>query len=573
MISCKQQYYRWLTEATDDMELIADLEKIEQNSDEIHERFYRDLEFGTAGLRGILGAGTNRMNIYTVRLATQGLANFLNKRYKNPSVAISHDSRHKSRLFTEESARVLAANGIKVFISRELEPTPVLSFCVRELKCNAGIMITASHNPAIYNGYKCYGEDGCQMTDHAAGEVYNEISKLDCFKDVKLCSFDEALNSGTIDYIKEETYEAYLQNVLSQTVNKDICKDAGLSVVYTPLNGTGNILVREALKRINVNDIKIVKEQELPDGNFPTCPYPNPEIPSTMNLGLELARQTGADLLLATDPDADRVGIAAKDKNGEYRLFSGNETGILLTNYILMSRKELGNLPQNPIIVKTIVTSILIDRICKKYGCERRNVLTGFKYIGDQILRLEQVNEENRFVFGFEESSGYLAGTYVRDKDAVVASMLICEMAAFYKKQNKNLPEIIDELYAEYGYYLNTTLNFEFDGASGLEKMTSIMTELRENPPKAIANIKVVALADYLKSQELNVLTGETEKIDLPSSNVIAFSLEDGGSAIVRPSGTEPKIKLYITSVGKEKSDAEEKANLIASNMEKFIGV
>lgn len=568
----KELYELWLNNATEDSDLIEELKSIKDNDEEIYDRFYRSLEFGTAGLRGIIGAGTNRMNIYNVRLATQGLANYLNKKYEKSSVAISYDSRIKATKFAEEAARVLAANGIKAYITKELEPTPVLSFAVRELKCQSGIMVTASHNPAAYNGYKCYGDDGCQMTDDGANAVYSEIQSVDCFKGVKLVSFEDGIKKGLIEYIDDSLYEAYLKNVEAQAVNKDICKGADLQVVYTPLNGTGNKLVREILKRTGVEKVTVVKEQELPDGNFTTCPYPNPEIKEALALGLELCDKVKPDLLLATDPDSDRVGIAAIDGDS-YRLISGNETGIMLTNYILSSRKALNTLPENPIVVKTVVTSILINRICEKYGCELRNVLTGFKYIGEQILELEQKNEENRYVFGFEESYGYLAGTYVRDKDAVVASMLICEMAAYYKKQGKTLCNVIDELYEEYGYYQNTTLNFAFAGAAGMEKMQEIMSNLRTNAPKEIAGYKVIKTDDYLQSVSKDFVNNTETEITLPKSNVIAFTLENNNSVIVRPSGTEPKIKLYITAVGTDKANAADITDKLTNAGEKLLGV
>ena len=427
----KQTYNEWLENAVEDKDLKAELESIKNNEDEIYDRFYTALKFGTAGLRGIIGAGTNRMNIYVVRQATQGLANYVLKKYGNGSVAISHDSRIKADLFMNEAARVLAANGIKVYITSELQPTPVLSYLVRYFKCQAGIMVTASHNPAAYNGYKAYGEDGCQMTDVAANTVYDEISKLDMFKDVKIADFDEAVKRGMIEYVDESVYDTYLEKVMEQQVNPGVCNGADLKVVYTPLNGTGNKLVRKVLGKIGVNDVVVVPEQELPDGNFTTCPYPNPEIKEALAKGLELCEKEQPDLLLATDPDADRVGIAVKDYDGSYRLISGNEDGVMLTNYILSCKKASGNLPEKPVVVKTIVTTKLINKLCEKYGCELKNVLTGFKYIGEVILNLEKKHEENRYLFGFEESYGYLSGTYVRDKDAVVASKLVCELAAY----------------------------------------------------------------------------------------------------------------------------------------------
>ena len=417
-------------------------------------------------------------------------------------------------------------------------------------------MVTASHNPSKYNGYKCYGEDGCQMTDVAAGEVYDEIRKLDCFKDVKLVDFNEALNSGMIEYMKDEFYTSYLDKVQQQTIRENICKGSDLRVVYTPLNGAGNKLVRKILDRIGGKDVRIVKSQAMPDGNFPTCPYPNPEIREALEEGLKLCAQVKPDLLLATDPDSDRVGIAVPDGDG-YRLMTGNETGIMLTDYILRSRIELGTLPSDPVMVKTVVTSVLVDRVAAKYGVEVKNVLTGFKYIGEQILRLEEKGQEDRFVFGFEESYGYLAGSYVRDKDAVVASMLISEMAAYYKKQGKSLVEVIDGLYAEYGFYKNVTQSFEFEGASGMETMSNIMNNLRSFDSDEMAGRKIVRHADYLLQFDKDFVTGEEKKIDLPKSNVLSFFLEGGNAIIVRPSGTEPKIKIYFTGVGTDEQDAE----------------
>ena len=569
----KQTYNEWLENAVEDKDLKAELESIKNNEDEIYDRFYTALKFGTAGLRGIIGAGTNRMNIYVVRQATQGLANYVLKKYDNGSVAISHDSRIKADLFMNEAARVLAANGIKVYITSELQPTPVLSYLVRYFKCQAGIMVTASHNPAAYNGYKAYGEDGCQMTDVAANTVYDEISKLDMFKDVKIADFDEAVKSGMIEYVDESVYDTYLEKVMEQQVNPGVCKGADLKVVYTPLNGTGNKLVRKVLGKIGVNDVVVVPEQELPDGNFTTCPYPNPEIKEALAKGLELCEKEQPDLLLATDPDADRVGIAVKDYDGSYRLISGNEDGVMLTNYILSCKKASGKLPEKPVVVKTIVTTKLINKLCEKYGCELKNVLTGFKYIGEVILNLEKKHEENRYLFGFEESYGYLSGTYVRDKDAVVASMLVCEMAAYYKKQGKSLAEVIDGLYEEFGYYLNQTYSFEFGGAAGMQKMADIMTAVRDNTPKSIAGYDVVKVSDYLLRKETDVATGSVTDIDLPKSNVIALHLADDNAVIIRPSGTEPKIKLYITSVGKDKDNASEICEKLVVASKEILGI
>lgn len=570
-VSYNELYNLWLQNVKDG-NILSELKNICNDDSEIYERFYKDLEFGTAGLRGIIGAGTNRMNIYTVRRTTQGLADYLNENYKEASVAIAYDSRNKSDLFAKESACVLAANGIKAYITKELQPTPVLSFAVRNLGCKSGIMITASHNPAKYNGYKCYGDDGCQMTEHAANNVYNKIQKVDIFSGVKTLTFEEGIKIGKIVYIEDDLYNRYLENVMAQSINKDVCKESELKVVYTPLNGAGNKLVRKVLSNIGVKNVQVVKEQEYPDGNFPTCTYPNPEFKEALSLALDLAKNVNADLVLATDPDSDRVGIAVKESNS-YRLLSGNEVGIILLNYILSNRKSLGTLPNNPVAVKTIVSSKMIDVIAKAYKCELRDVLTGFKYIGEQILNLEKDGEENRFIFGFEESYGYLVGTYVRDKDAVVASMLICEMAEYYRKQGKTLSDVINELYNEYGFYQNTTLSYNFEGSAGMEKMQKIMDSLRNEHLTNIASMKVEKINDYKESTSIDKRTGNIDKIDLPKSNVISYELEGGSGAIVRPSGTEPKIKIYVTAVGKNIEESKAKTKDIISDMERILNL
>ena len=567
-------YKDWCEKAVDDADLVSELAAIQEDQKEIYERFYTALKFGTAGLRGIIGAGTNRMNIYVVRQATQGLANYVLKKYGKGAVAISHDSRIKADLFMIEAAKVLAANGIKAYITSELQPTPVLSYLVRYFHCQAGIMVTASHNEAKYNGYKAYGEDGCQMTDNAANAVYDEITSLDIFDDVKTMDFDEAVKAGLIEYVDDSVYDSYLEKVLEQQVNPGICKETNLKVVYTPLNGCGNKLVRKVLEKIGVTETVIVKEQELPDGNFPTCPYPNPETREALQRGLDLCETEQPDLLLATDPDSDRVGIAVKDYDGSYRLITGNENGVMLTNYILSCKKENGTLPEKPVVVKTIVSTPLIDKLCDDYGCELKNVLTGFKYIGEVILNLEKDHEENRYMFGFEESYGYLAGTYVRDKDAVVASMLICEMAAYYKNQGKDtLAGVIDGLYQKYGYYLNKTFSFKYEGAEGMQKMADIMSGIRGNLPESIAGFKVLKVSDYQLKTETDMTTGEETKLTLPTSNVIALHLEGDNCVIVRPSGTEPKIKLYITAVEESKEKATEICNKLLESSEEVLGL
>jgi phosphoglucomutase len=550
----------------EDQDLTNELLNIKDNENEIYERFYTDLEFGTAGLRGVIGAGINRMNIYTVRRATQGIANVLNNTYSNPSVAVSYDSRIKSDLFAMETAKVFAANGIKVYIYPTLMPTPCLSFAVRELNCKAGVMITASHNPAKYNGYKAYGEDGCQMNTQMCENVLKVITSLDIFNDVKTVDFDKALESGIIEYIDESVNEKFLSCVQNQAINPEATKNTDLHVVYTPLNGTGNIPVRKILQRIGVKNVDLVPQQTEPDGNFTTCPYPNPEIKEALKLGLEKAKEVKADLLLATDPDADRVGIAVR--NGEeYELLTGNETGVLLLEYICKSRCENGTMPKNPVAVKTIVTTELVKAVAKDYGVEVIDILTGFKYIGEQIGLLEEKGEENRYILGFEESYGYLTGSYVRDKDAVNASMLICEMAAYYKNKGITLYEALMTLYKKYGRYLNTQDNIGFEGAAGMQKMKEIMSSLRETPFTQIASLKVLKFSDYQNSVSVDTVTGEKTILTLPKSNVLAFDLEDNAQVIVRPSGTEPKIKVYYTAKAENLDLAKELVKTMSADV------
>ena len=564
-------YNEWLQKATGDADLIAELEAIKGNDEEILDRFYRSLEFGTAGLRGVIGAGTNRMNIYTVGRATQGLADFLNKNYENPSVAIGYDSRIKSEYFSREAAEVLAANGIKVYIYDELEPTPCLSYAIRHFHTSSGIILTASHNPAKYNGYKCYNPKGYQMTDEEAEETYGFIQKVDYFTGIKKVDFDKAVEDGMIEYIGQDVIEMFLDEVQKQCINPDIVKQADLKVIYSPLNGTGNKPVRKILDRIGVKNVYVVPEQEKPDGNFPTCPFPNPEIKQVFELGLEMNKNIGADLLLATDPDCDRVGIAVPDKTGELVLMSGNEVGAMLLNYILSQKKEKGILPETAIAVKSFVSTDIAEVIAKKYNCTFKNLLTGFKYIGELITNLEEQGREDDFVMGFEESYGYLAGTHARDKDAVVASMLICEMAAFYKTQGMNLVDVMNSLYDEFGYYSNVVESYTFEGAAGMEKMASIMDGLRSNPPKEIAGMPVVSISDYKTSTVTYTDSSPSERIDLPKSNVLAFSLENGNKVIVRPSGTEPKIKAYITAIGTDRQSADELAGVMVNAAGKFM--
>lgn len=548
-------YQRWLSAKLEDPALTAELKAIEGQEDEIKDRFAVALKFGTAGLRGVLGAGSNRMNIYVVRQATQGLANWVKTQGGKQLVAISYDSRINSDVFAKTAACVLAANGIQVRIYDALMPVPALSFATRYYGANAGIMVTASHNPAKYNGYKAYGPDGCQMTDDAAAVVYAEIQKTDILTGAKLMSFEEGMEKGLIQYVGEDCKEALYDAIKSRSIRPGLCKTAGLKLVYSPLNGSGLVPVLRVLRDIGIDDITVVPEQEHPDGNFPTCPYPNPEIFEALRLGLELAKKTGADLMLATDPDADRVGIAIRCPDGSYELVSGNEVGVLLLDYICEGRIEKGTMPKNPVAVKSLVSTPLADAVAANYGVEMRNVLTGFKWIGDQIARLEAAGEVERFILGFEESYGYLAGSYVRDKDAIIGSMLICEMAAYYRSIGSSIKERLEAIYAQYGRYLNKIDSFEFPGLSGMDKMAGIMAGLRQDPPAAIGEYKVVKVTDYLK----------TEETGLPSANVLVYGLEGGATVIVRPSGTEPKIKAYYTTLGKDVAEAQAQKDALAA--------
>ncbi len=572
MNDIKSLYKLWCENASADSDLIPELQSIGGDEEAILDRFYKNLEFGTAGLRGVIGAGTNRMNVYTVNQATQGLADYLNENFENPSVAIAYDSRIKSDVFAKGAASVLAANGIKVYIYPELVPTPMLSFAVRRLGCSSGIIITASHNPSKYNGYKCYDPNGYQMTDEAAAKTYDYIQKIDMFSGVKTMDFDDALAEDKIDFIEDWLLDEFYENVLSACVNPDALKKADLKVIYTPLNGTGNKPVRKVLKMAGIKDVTVVKEQEMPDGNFPTCPFPNPEIRQAFECAIKTAEGTDADLLLATDPDCDRVGIAVRDGN-EYVLMTGNEVGAMLCEYLLSSLKEQGKLPNNPIVVKTIVTTPLVETIAASFGAQTADLLTGFKYIGELVTNLEKNGETDRFIVGMEESYGYLRGAHARDKDAVVASLLICEMASYYKLKGISLKELMDSIYQKYGMYLNNVLNFGFEGATGMQKMADMMEDLRKTPPKNIAGFDVVKTSDYKVSISKDLLTGEETKIKLPKSNVLSYVLSDNSKVIVRPSGTEPKIKVYITACGKTRDESTEKSESIGGDMSKILGV
>ena len=557
----QEEYARWCAANLDDPDLAPELDSIVGDEEAIKERFAVALKFGTAGLRGVIGAGTNRMNVYVVRQATQGLANWVKTQGGSQTVAISYDSRIKSDVFAKAAAEVLAANGVKVRIYKALMPVPALSFATRYYKCNAGIMVTASHNPAKYNGYKAYGPDGCQMTDEAADVVYAEIQKTDVLTGAKTMTFEEGMAAGLIQYVEDDCCEALYQAIESRSVRPGLCATAGLKLVYSPLNGSGLVPVTRILKDLGITDVTIVPEQKNPDGNFPTCPYPNPEIFEALRLGLELAEKSGADLMLATDPDADRVGIAVRCKDGSYELLSGNEVGVLLLDYICAGRIEKGTMPKNPVMVKSIVSTPLADKVAAHYGVECRNVLTGFKWIGDQIAKLEAAGEVERFIFGFEESYGYLAGSYVRDKDAIIGSMLICEMAAYYRSIGSSIKEELERIYSQYGRYLNKVDSFEFEGLSGMDKMAKIMADLRADHLTEIAGYKVEKVTDYKKPEE----TG------LPAANVLIYALEGGASVIVRPSGTEPKIKAYYTTLGKDLAEAQAQKDALSAAMKPLL--
>ena len=555
-----QLYSRWVAQNLEDTDLAEELAAVAGDTDAIKDRFFRDLEFGTGGLRGVIGAGTNRMNIYTVRKATQGPADYLKATYPNPSVAVSYDSRIKSDLFARETASVLAANGIKVYLYPELNPTPALSFAVRDLHCQAGVMITASHNPAKYNGYKAYGPDGCQMTIEAANAVLDCINRLDIFDDIRTVDFEAALADGWIAYIGQDTYARFLENVRAQSIHPEALRQTDLKVVYTPLNGTGNKPVREILRMTGVKNVVVVKEQELPDGEFPTVSYPNPEAAEAFELGLKLAREVDADLVLATDPDADRLGVYVKDsKSGEYKVLTGNMSGCLLADYEIGQIKQHDGLPDDGALIKTIVTSNMADAIASYYGVRLIEVLTGFKYIGQQILGFE-TSGKGTYLFGFEESYGCLIGTHARDKDAIVATMALCEAAAYYKTKNMTLWDAMIALYERYGYYKDDIQSITLKGMEGVQKIQEILDTLRKNPPKRIGGYDVVRVRDYKKDEIKNMSTGEVTPTGLPNSNVLYYDLTDDAWLCVRPSGTEPKVKFYYGIKGSSLEDADEKS-------------
>ena len=540
----KQAYEHWLAQPNLPDDLAEELKKIAGDEDAITDRFYRELEFGTGGLRGVIGAGTNRMNIYNIRKATQGLANYLNASGLPKKVAIGYDSRIKSDVFAKETAAVLAANGIKAYIYPRLEPTPTLSWAVRYYGCGAGVCVTASHNPAKYNGYKVYGADGCQITLEVAAKILAAIEAVDCFA-VTPVDFDAALAEGKIEYSSEQCLNDFVDAVYAQHVG-DGAGIADLKLVYTPLNGSGLECVKKLLAKLGVSHLTVVPEQEKPDGNFPTCPYPNPEIREAMQKGLDLCDKVHPDLLLGTDPDCDRCGTAVPDGKGGYRLITGNEMGIILLDYICRTRKALGTMPEHPVAVTTIVSTDMATPVAKKYGVELRRTLTGFKFIGEQIGLLEAAGEADRYIFGFEESYGYLSGAHVRDKDAVNATLLVCEAAAWYAQQGMTLLDAINQLYAEFGCYRNALLSFAFEGESGMHTMQAIMKKLRETPPTEIGGIAVESVLDY-----------DTEGTGLPKANVLEFRLAGGAKLMVRPSGTEPKIKVYLSAVAPTEEAAD----------------
>lgn len=555
----REKYNDWLESNIVDEKMKDELRAIKDEK-EIEDRFYKDLEFGTGGLRGVIGAGSNRMNIYTVSKATQGFANYLNTRFENPSVAIAYDSRNMSKEFSKAAALTLCANNINVYLYEGLRPTPMLSFAVRHLNCTGGIVVTASHNPKEYNGYKVYDEFGGQVTDEKANIIISEVNKIDSFDKINTVDEEEALAKGLLKYIGEEVDKAYIDSVKGLTIRKELVKEnaSDLKVIYTPIHGSGNMPVRRILNELGYTGVSVVKEQEMPDGNFPTASYPNPEEPAVFKLALEMAKTENPDVIFATDPDADRIGVVVKDSEGEYRVLTGNQTGLLLTQYILDALKEEGRLPEDGVIIKTIVTTDGAKKIAEAYNIELMEVLTGFKYIGEKIQGFE-VNKDKTYIFGFEESYGYLAGDFVRDKDAVIAAMLIAEMTLFYKEKGKSLYDGLVELYEKYGYFKETLVSFELKGKEGSEKISKCIDSLRNENLVEVNGVKVVTKYDYKLGTEENISSGDKKEIDLPKSKVLKFVLENGAWFVVRPSGTEPKMKAYVAVKGNSLKDSKEK--------------
>ena len=569
----KQSYEMWLESDVIDIITKEELKAL-NNEKEIEDRFYKNLEFGTGGLRGKIAAGTNRMNIYTVGKATQGLAKYLVTNFTNPSIAIAYDSRNMSDVFAETAAKVLAANGVKVYLYESLRPTPMLSFAVRHLGAEAGIVLTASHNPKEYNGYKVYGSDGGQLTDNAANEVLGYINEIDLFTGIKTMNTEDAVKAGLLVYIGEDVDNAYYEKVETVVVNKELVKERAseLNIIYTPIHGSGNIPVRAMLKRLGYTNVHIVKEQELPDGNFPTAPYPNPENPQVFELAIEMAKEVGPDLIFGTDPDCDRIGVIVKEDSGEYKVLTGNQVGVLLSEYMLNARKETGVLSTKDTLIKTIVTTEMATRVAEAYDAQIMSVLTGFKYIGEKIEEFEQTGSNN-FVLGFEESYGYLSGGFVRDKDAVIAATLIAEMALYYKTKGKNLAQALHDLFEKYGYYKEELVSITMEGKDGQEQIAAMITALRENTPTEVNGVKIATVEDYKLSTRTNVLEGTKEEIKLPKSNVLKFVLEDRSWFVIRQSGTEPKVKIYASVVGKDDVDAAKKSNAFVANIKQILNV
>lgn len=564
------EYERWLVQAQD-AELQAELKGIAGKDAEIQERFCAELEFGTAGLRGILGAGPARMNIYTVRRATQGLAAYINACYGQGSVAVAYDSRHKSVDFAQQCAAVLAGNGIKVWLYDRLMPTPMLSFAVRELGARAGIMITASHNPAQYNGYKVYGSDGCQMTLEDTAAVSARIDEVDVFDGVTCMDFEQGVADGLIFYIGNHTIERYYEEVEKQQIHPGVSERYPVKILYSPLYGTGNEPVRRVLDDIGQKDVVIVREQEQPNGDFPTAPYPNPETKEALAVGLELCKEVKPDIFIATDPDADRMGVAIRDSKSGYHILTGNEVGVLLLHYIIQGRNARKTMPENPIAVRSIVSTRLADEVARDGGVEMRTVLTGFKYIGETILMLEQQGQQDRFIFGFEESCGYLAGTYVRDKDAVVACMLLCEMASWCRSKGTRIGLVLEEIYKTYGYYRNGVVNLEFLGLAGADEMAAVMERLYREYPEQLGGQAVTTVADFKRGLRTSLTLGVETPVGLPEADVIGYSLESGATVLVRPSGTEPKMKIYITAKAKTAAEADKQIKKLETAARKLV--
>lgn len=568
----RKKYEQWLSSPIIDEAIKLELKGITDEK-ELEDRFYKDLDFGTGGLRGIIGAGSNRLNIYTVGKATQGFANYLNEKEKRPKVAIAFDSRHMSKEFAEYAARVLAANNIVVYLYEELTPTPMLSYAVRNLNCSGGIVLTASHNPKEYNGYKVYGSDGCQVTDVPAKEIITHVNKISTFEEVKVMKLKEALDKELIIYIGEEIYTSYINRVKELTIHKDLVKERAkdLKIIYTPIHGSGNIPVRRVLKELCYDNLRVVKEQELPDGNFPTAPYPNPEDPKVFKLALEMAKDFQPDIILGTDPDCDRIGVVVKDSQGKYEVLTGNQVGVLLSHYIISALKKENRLPQKGAIVKTIVSTDMIKPICKEYNVEVKEVLTGFKYIGEMIKSFEENPGSNEFLLGFEESYGYLAGNFVRDKDAVIAATLICEMTLYYKAMGKTLYEGLTNLYKKYGYYKEKLVSIELKGKDGQEKISEIIEYFRNNDIKDLGSFEAEYKEDYKLSMKRNLKENSQEAIELPKSNVIKYLFSNGCYFVVRPSGTEPKMKIYLGVKGTSESKAEENMQYLNEKVQEII--